>query len=122
MAASVDDLAQRRILEVDIDKLKRSQHLEAVTLGEEAGMALKEGKLAKARVAADKGLKLIQPIKLIDFLVTEGGLASRASARRTVESGGVRVDMKRAVDVEMDIRHAKTIQIGQRTIERTSAG
>lgn len=122
MAATVDDLAQRRALEVDIDKLKRSQHLEAVTLGEDAGRVLKEGKLSKARELANSGLKLIEPVKLIDFLVKDGGFASRAAARRAVDAGGVKVDMKRAVDVEMDIRYAKTIQIGQRTIERNVTG
>lgn len=116
MGAKMDDLAQRRILEVDIDKLKRSKYPEASAIGEEASIALKEMKLQKARELADKGLQIIAPKKLIDILTTLGGMQSRAEARRTVDAGGVSVDSRRAVDVEMDVKNAKSIKIGKREI------
>jgi len=116
MGAKMDDLAQRRILEIDIDKLKRSRNPEAALIGDEGERALKESKLEKSREIVDRGLELIAPKKLIDVLTTTGGMKSRAEARRSVAAGGVRVDQKRAVDVEMDVKHAKSIKIGDREI------
>jgi hypothetical protein len=116
MGAKMDDLAQRRILEIDIDKLKRSRNPEAALIGDEGERALKDSELEKSREIVDRGLELIAPKKLIDVLTTTGGMKSRAEARRSVAAGGVRVDQKRAVDVEMDVKHAKSIKIGDREI------
>lgn len=116
MGAKMDDLAQRRVLEVDIDKLRRAKDPQAVDLAEDASRALKESKLEKAREIADRGLQIIAPKRLLEVLVTVGGVKSRAEARRAITAGGVRVDLKRAVDAEMDVKNAKSIKIGDKEI------
>lgn len=116
MGAKMDDLAQRRVLEVDIDKLRRAKDPQAVDLAEDASRALKESKLEKAREIADRGLQIIAPKRLLEVLVTVGGVKSRAEARRAVTAGSVRVDLKRAVDAEMDVKNAKSIKIGDKEI------
>lgn len=112
----MDDIAHRRKLEIEIDQLKAAKDLQANNLANEAEIALKEKKLQKAQDLVNRGLKIIAPTRLLDVLVQNGGMKSKADARRVLEAGGIMVDKRRAKDADMDVKSATSITIAGREI------
>ena len=112
----MDDLAHRRKLEIEIDNLKIAKSMEVLGIAQEAEIALKEKKFDKAQDLVKRGKMLSDRLPLIDFLVTSGGMKSKAEARRTIESQGVLVDGRVAKQADIDIRYATSIKVGSREL------
>ena len=116
----IDDLAVRRKLEIAIDNVLLSKDPEVLKHAVRAKDLLKEKKLEAAVAEVTKAEELARPLKLIDYLVTpEGGLKSRAEARRLIESSGVRVDGVVAKSADLNVRHATRIEVGKRVARGT---
>ncbi len=104
----MDDLANRRRFEVDIDNLRRSTDVEVQSLGERAHKALTSNKVNEAGELIARGKLLSEPVYLLDFLMKSAGLQSRAHANRLIEAGAVLVD-KKMVQRNINIKTATSI-------------
>lgn len=114
----IDDITRRRKLEVEIDQLLLSADTpEKEAVAQKAKSALVERKLDKAQKFLDEGKAQNEVIPLIQKLLDNKAISSKAEGRRLIEGGYVFVDERRAKHIDQDVKNAKSIRIKTTEIE-----
>jgi len=98
------DLTERREIERKLDELNNHPDPDVGAKAKSARVALRARSWAEVRrLLAEIDELQPAPIRLMDLMVTEGGIASRAHARRLIAHNTVFVDGRRAKSGELDV-------------------